>query len=83
LCKKLQFPFNILASVWAQTNLGGFDMSEGLRQTEGTLSPELSFYAPQAMGRVTVLEALAEDTELVGPSRSNQSTAPQGDLDDQ
>lgn len=33
--------------------------------------------------RVTVLEALAEETERVGLSRSNQSTPSAGDADDQ
>lgn len=33
--------------------------------------------------RVAVLEALAEPVQAIGPSRSNQSTAVQGDPDDQ
>lgn len=34
-------------------------------------------------GRLTVLEALAQPTLAIGPSRSNQSTRVQGDPDDQ
>lgn len=37
----------------------------------------------QTLGRITVLEALAEDTAAIGPSRSNVSTRVTGDPDDQ
>lgn len=38
---------------------------------------------PQGLGKMTVLEALAEESTFTGPSRSNQSTPQAGDADDQ
>lgn len=58
-------------------------MSEILRHSENAVTREVPPYLSQVAGKVTVLEALAENTELIGPSRSNQSTPPQGDPDDQ
>jgi len=39
--------------------------------------------ADRSLARVTVLEALAQTANGVGPCRSNQTTPPAGDADDQ
>jgi hypothetical protein len=38
---------------------------------------------PQGLGKMTVLEVLAEESTFTGPSCSNQSTPQAGDADDQ
>ncbi len=45
--------------------------------------PSISAQSIEGLGKITVLEALAEATEMVDISRSNASTVPAGDADDQ
>ncbi|HVV25413.1 MAG TPA: hypothetical protein VHC21_00025 [Candidatus Saccharimonadales bacterium] len=58
-------------------------MSELLGSSEQDRSESQVINAARQVGKITVLEALAENSTEVGPSMSNVSTPPQGDLDDQ
>jgi len=58
-------------------------MSEAPQQFETVIATEMPSYVPEQVGRITVLEALAEETANIGPSRSNRTTIPAGDADDQ
>lgn len=58
-------------------------MKEALQFTEQQGSVGAHPLVQEAAGKVTVFEALAEYSDRVGPSRSNQTTPPAGDADDQ
>ena len=58
-------------------------MSEFLTASEQDRSVDQNIVAASQAGKISVLEALAQNTTEVGPSMSNISTPPSGDLDDQ
>ncbi|HVI60637.1 MAG TPA: hypothetical protein VM535_00600 [Candidatus Saccharimonadales bacterium] len=60
-----------------EQRLGDFEAS--MESSEFATPPEVA----QGAGRITVFEALAEETDMVGLSRSNMTTPPAADADDQ
>ena len=60
-------------------------MSESLLSEvpEGNEATAVAPAEQQAIGKITVFEALAEPAEYVGVSRSNQTTPSAADADDQ
>ena len=61
-------------------------MSERIMKTgeHPELTPEASSASQGELGKITILEALAEPVEFISPNRSNASTPPRNtDFDDQ